>query len=323
MMPNQQKSAVAAPEFTPERSKPQVQAAREAEERLYRHYGLEARAHHVELETGRRVRVVESGSGRPVVMVPGGVGDGWIWAPLMAELAGYRLLVLDRPGGGLSDGVDHRQMDVRQLAVETLTAVFDHFEIERAPIVCNSMGGLWSFWFALARPERVDALVQLGCPALILNTSAPFPMRLMSVPLLNQLLVKQMIPDDRKDVRESVTFLGHPASVGERWPDAMCACGYCFRHLSKFKTAWLSLMEAMLTPLGANERYAFDAEELRQVQPPVLYVWGDDDPFGDLEAAREATRLTSDAELHIWQGGHLPWWDDAAGCAELIEAFLS
>ena len=237
-----------APEFTVEASNPEVSAAREAEERLYEHHGLEKTAHRVDVKADLQVRVVESGSGPPLLMVPGGVGDGWIWAPLMAELDGYRLLVLDRPGGGLSDAVDHRRVDVRQLAVETLTAVLDYFEIERAPIICNSMGGLWSFWFALARPERVEALLQLGCPALILNTSAPFPMRMMSVPILNQLLVKQMIPDNKEDVRESVTFLGHPAPVGERWPEAMCACGYHFRHLSKYKTAWLSLMEAMLTP---------------------------------------------------------------------------
>lgn len=313
---------ITAPEFTVEQPNPQVNAAREAEARLYAHYGLETTAHGIELETGEQVRVVESGSGSPVLMVPGGVGDGWIWAPLMAELDGYRLLVLDRPGGGLSDVVDHRRVDVQQLAVDTLTAVLDHFEIERAPIICNSMGGLWSFWFALARPERVETLLQLGCPALILNTSAPFPMRLMSIPLLNKLLVKQMIPDTREDVRESVTFLGHPPSVGKSWPGEMCACGYHFRHLSKYETAWLSLMEALLTPWGANERYAFGAEEVRQVQPPVLYIWGDDDPFGDLQTAREATRLTPDAELHVWQGGHLPWWDDAEACGRLIRAFL-
>jgi len=312
----------AAPEFTVEESNPQVRSAREAEERLYEHFGLEATAHRVDVNTDLQVRVVESGNGSPVLMVPGGVGDGWIWAPLMAELDGYRMLVLDRPGGGLSDGVDHGRVDVRQLAVETLTAVLDHFEISRAPIICNSMGGLWSFWFALARPERVEALLQLGCPALILNTSAPFPMRLMSVPILNQLLVKQMIPDNREDVRESVTFLGHPASVGESWPDAMCACGYHFRHLPTYETAWLSLMREMLTPLGANGRHAFGAEKLRQVHPPVLYVWGDNDPFGDLEAAREAARLTPDAELHVWQGGHLPWWDDASACGRLIREFL-
>jgi pimeloyl-ACP methyl ester carboxylesterase len=300
-----------------------VAAAQDAEQHLFEHFGLQVKSEYVRLDNGLRVRTMVSGKGQPLVLMPGGVGDGWIWAPLMAELDGYRLIVVNRPGGGLSDGVDHRQVDVRQLAVETLSAVFNHFDLDRVPIVCNSMGGLWSFWFALAHPERVTTLVQFGCPALILDTSAPLPMRLMSLPLLNRLLVKTMIPNDDQDVRQSPTFLGHPPEVGNDWPQAMVDCAYQFRYLPTYRTAWLSLMEAVLRPGGAEERYALDADELKRVQVPVHYVWGDDDPFGDMEAARKAAELTPDATLHEWRGGHLPWWDDAAKCSRLLRAFVS
>lgn len=315
--------SVAYPHRVLERDDPQVIAARQAERRLYEHYGLKTKAHHVALSGGRRVRVVESGDGPPLLLAPGGVGDGWIWAPLLAELAGYRLIVVNRPGGGLSDGVDHMQVDVRRLAVETLTAVVDHFHLDQTPIICNSMGGLWSFWLALEHPERVETLIQLGCPALILGTSAPLPMRFMSVPLLNRLLVGSMIPDSMAEVREGPTFLGHEKRVGEEWPEAMAACGYHFRRLPTYKTAWLSLMEAMLNLRGAQPRYAFGAEQLRQVRQPVHYVWGDSDPFGDLETAHKAREVTPHATLHEWQGGHLPWWDDAPACARLIREFLN
>jgi pimeloyl-ACP methyl ester carboxylesterase len=182
---------IAYRQLTFDRTASQVAAAQEAETRLFDHYGLEVKTHFVELEEPNiRVRVLESGSGPALLFVPGGVGDGWIWASLMAKLKGWRLIVVNRPGGGMSDGIDHRAVDVRQLAVDTLTSVLDYFNLERIPVIGNSMGGLWSFWLALDRPERVAGMVQLGCPATILGTNAPIPMRLMSVPGLNRLLVR-------------------------------------------------------------------------------------------------------------------------------------
>jgi len=77
-----------------------------------------------------------------------------------------RLILVNRPGAGLSDFVDHRQVDLRQLAIDTISSVMDAYALDSAPIICNSMGGLWSFWFALAHPQRVTSLVQAGCPAL-------------------------------------------------------------------------------------------------------------------------------------------------------------
>lgn len=305
-----------------DRANPDVVAALEAEQRLFDYYGLDVKTHDVALASGLRVRVMESGSGPPLMLVPGGVGDGWIWAPLIAELNGYRLIVVNRPGGGLSDGVDHTQVDLRQLAVETLTAVVDYFQLEQMPVVCSSMGGLWSIWFALEQPERVQALLQFGCPALALNTSAPLPMRLMSVPLLNRLLVKAMIPGELEKARKMPEFLGHPETVGDNWPEPMAACSYHFPRLPTYERAWLSLMESVLTVSGPAPRYACDADQLRQLQQPVLYVWGDNDPFGSVEVAREAVSITPNAELREVPGGHLPWWDHPAACAHLVRAFL-
>jgi len=130
-----------------EQTDPRVKAAQEAEQRLFQHYGLDYETKYIELNEPKiRVRVLEVGSGPPVLMVPGGVGDAWIFLSLMAQLAGYRMIVVNRPGGGMSEGIDHRAVDARQLAVDTLASVLDHFGLERVPVIGNSMGGLWSFW---------------------------------------------------------------------------------------------------------------------------------------------------------------------------------
>lgn len=310
--------------LTLERTDPQVAAAQEAEQRLFDHYGLEAKMHFVQLDKPNiQVRVLESGNGPPLLMVPGGVGDGWIWASLMAKLKGWRLIVVNRPGGGMSDGINHRTINMRQLAVHTLTTVLDYFKLKCIPVISNSMGGLWSFWLALDRPERVSAMVQLGCPALILGTAAPFPMRLLSIPGLNRLLIKMMIPVNREKARDLPTFLGHSPEVGAGWSEAEAECSYQFPRLPTYKTAWLSLMEVVLSLRGAKTTYQLNADELKQVQTPVQFIWGDNDPFGSLDAAQQAKEVVPNARLHIIPGGHLPWWDDADKCARVIHEYLT
>ncbi|MDX1619222.1 MAG: alpha/beta hydrolase [Balneolaceae bacterium] len=311
-------------ELTIDPSDPRVKAARSAEERLHRHHHLSCTEHRIELDEPEiRIRVLEAGRGAPVILMPGGIGDAWIWSSLMGHMEGFRMIAVNRPGGGLSDGVDHRDVDLRTLATDTLSAVLDHFELTSAPIIANSMGGLWSFWFALDRPERVRALAQVGTPALILGTSAPLPMRLQSIPGLNRLLVKLMVPKNLEQARDLPTFLGHPESVGEEWPEAAAACSYHFSRLPTFTTSWLSLMERVLTPTGAEADVRIEEEELRQVSQPTLFLWGSGDPFGSLEVARRAERAVPDARLLEVGVGHLPWWDEAGECARLIEKFFS
>src|SRR5258708_20397042 len=91
------------------------------------------------------------------------------------------MIALDRPGCGLSDGFDYSSVDdIRGHAVTFLGAVLDALGLDRARIVANSMGGLWSLWLALDRPERVSSLALLGCPALAAGTSAPAALRIIS-----------------------------------------------------------------------------------------------------------------------------------------------
>jgi pimeloyl-ACP methyl ester carboxylesterase len=48
-----------------------------------------------------RLRVLEVGVGEPILFVHGGIGPD-AWARLVRELRGFRCLVLDRPGSGLT-----------------------------------------------------------------------------------------------------------------------------------------------------------------------------------------------------------------------------
>ncbi|MBI2862464.1 MAG: alpha/beta hydrolase [Chloroflexi bacterium] len=302
---------------------PGSKAAVESERRLFAHYGLEYKVHFVELtEPSLRVRVLEVGAGQPLLMVPGGTGEGWQFAALMAELKGWRFICVNRPGGGLSDLVDSRQVDQHRFAVRTLSTVMDAFALKRVPVIGNSMGGLWSFWLALDQPERVSTMVQMGCPALIMNTSAPFFMRLLAVPGINRLIVPNMQPKSVDKALDGLRFQGSRQQDIDAMPKVLAEVAYHFFHLPTYLDSWVTIVSAVATLGGANPKYRLGAEQLKRVQQPVLFVWGDNDPFGGLAAARQAASIVPNAKLHEMRAGHIVHLDNPAECGRVIREFL-
>ena len=298
---------------------PRVEAFREAEERYLESLRLDGEEHFVPLPgIGLRTRYREIGDGPPVLMVHGGGGTAVEWAGLAAHTHGFRLILPDRPGFGLTEPVDYRRVDLRAHAVDFLVGLLDAVKVGKTSIIANSMGALWSLWLALARPERVHRLVLIGTPALVLGTSAPAGMRLLGVPGLNRLMMALERPSPAQ-ARRLLGRLGHdPDRCSPEMIDVM-------QHLERlpwYADAWLSLLQNVL-PLGrVNRSVTLGEEELGRLRQDVLYLWGAKDPFGSVEVAERARAVTPGARLEVVGDGHLPWIDEPERCGALSSEFL-
>ena len=298
-------------------------AAKKAEENLFAHYGLEYEEHFVSLnEPDLRIRVLEVGSGRPVVMVPGGSGDAWPMAALMAELEGWRMIAINRPGSGLSDAVDHRQVDLRRLASEVIRSTADAFELDSFPIICNSMGGLWSSWFTLEYPERVSRMVQMGCPAITMGTSAPLFMRLVGVPGINRLVAPLMQPKDSESALQALLTQGSYQEDIDKLPEEMAETAYRFWNIPTYLDNWKTLIAAVVSISGAREKYALGPNQLGSIRQPAQFIWGQNDVFGGLDIARQIIEVMPNADLHEMDTGHLPFMDRPEETGRVIQEFL-
>lgn len=304
---------------------PLVQRAREAERTAYDHYGLTPREHYVTIEDlDCRIRVVEVGDGPPLVMISGGEGKGMMWLPLLPELDEYTLYVMDRPGGGLSDGFDYRSVPVCRTAASSTLGLFDHFDLEAAPVVGNSMGGLWTLRFALEHPVRVSGIGLLGCPAAYPGTSAPLPMRLGSISALTGFVVGNLMQAGGvADVRDAWRFLGHPSETRADLPDEFAEAWYRMEVLPNYEPTWTGILQTVLRLRGANPEVAFTDEDLQAVRAPVTLLWGSADPFGSVATGRAGAKHFADAEFHEVGVGHLPWLDDPGTCGDRLRGFLS
>ena len=176
---------------------------REVEQRMWRSVGLTPTEQRLQLaRTGATVRVQEVGEGPPVVFVHGASNSGTSWAGLLAGLDGFRCIVMDRPGCGLSDPLATRFDDVDKLRAfgeSLIVDVLDAMDIDKAHVVATSFGGYIALQTAAAHPDRIRRLVELGWTIGAPIAKTPLVMRLASVRFLGQMLAA--IPANERAVR--------------------------------------------------------------------------------------------------------------------------
>lgn len=99
------------------------------------------------------------GSGRPLVLLHGGLGSGEMFPPevLGAFAAGYQVILPDLQGHGRTADID-RPLDVRTMA-DDIIALIDHLGLDRPDVVGYSLGGGVAVQVALKAPEKIGRLV--------------------------------------------------------------------------------------------------------------------------------------------------------------------
>ena len=269
-----------------------------AQQRMLDRYGIEAesRFFHVPVVEGQ-AHVLVSGEGAAVVIVNGIGIPAAMWAPLMAELGGFRLFAVDLPAYGLTDTTKSFAEDLRRNAVRFLDEVLDGLELEAPAFVANSLGSLWTNWLALDRPERVRAVVHVGCPAIVLDTSAPLPMRLLSARPLGRVLTRLRPPSESQV--EELSRMVHEAPLTPELADLILAT----ERLPGFRHTFLSTLNTLIRVRGSRPAMRLTAEQLARIAQPTLVFWGQDDPFGPVEAGERMVKAMPDAELHVVGGG--------------------
>jgi 2-hydroxy-6-oxonona-2,4-dienedioate hydrolase len=294
---------------------PKVIEARNAEKELFDFYDLQAKEHYVLLPgQGIRVRVLEIGEGEPLVIVPGNTGDVFPLASSLAELKGRRIIAINRPGGGLSEGMDHNTVEIRSFVVQTLETVFNHFNLENADVVAHSMGAHWSFWLATDRPKLVRSLSLLGNPGNVMKGKPPFLMMLLIKSPFSKLFLTLLMPSDKSKALNSLKIMGHSKETLANLPKELGDSYYYFRLLPHYIISFISLMQ--------NKAPNIDAQQLSQVKQPSQLLLGDKDTFASVAVGESIVAAMPNCKLYVIKGaGHLPWLESPEECGDIIKSF--
>ena len=281
------------------------------------HFGVEAASTYIEvpsLEGGAHVLV--AGEGPPILMLNGIGTPAAMWAPLMAHLEGHALHAVDLPAYGLTDAPPEEPSDLRMHAVGFLENVLDGLGLGRPAFISNSLGSLWALWLAMDRPQRVGAMAHVGCPALAPGTSAPLPMRMLSTRVLGPLLMRLPPPSLKQVERLSKMVRQYPI------PPELAEAILATERMPGFERTFRSNLRALLRLRGARPQSALTESQLSAVGQPSLLVFAGQDPMGSERAGRRMADALPDAELHISEGGHCPWLNEAERIAGWVNRFL-
>lgn len=271
-----------------------------------------------------RVRVLEAGEGDPVLFVNGISAPGIGLAPLAGRLPGHRHLLVDLPGHGLSPPYSWEGPPVREQAVAVLTAVLDGLDVDQVTLVGNSLGGLFTLWFALDRPDRVRQAVIVGQPAVAIpGAKGNLTMGMLTAPVVGAVVTwMSRLPAPRFSARLVLREAAGAAAAKAISSDLVDMHSLPMR-LPGQAASFRSLLRRLLDGRDPRPEHVLTDDELRSFTVPLLFVWPDDDVFLPAARGKPSVDKIPTATFVTMPGGHFPWYDDAELCASLVAPALA
>ena len=220
------------------------------------------------------------------------------------KVRGRHLFVVDRPGCGLSDGLDYAGVDLRRHGAVLIRSLFDALAVPRALLVGNLDGGCgrsrwrwrtpsaWPGWCSSARrPSRSTPAYRSRC--------ACWPSRAsVSVMMLPR-------PSPAMARARLAGVLGRNAAAALA-PDAFAPRSSAPRSRAR------SAASALLVRAALAGAVAPAASEIATLAPPVLPDLGRRRrPRRQWISRARARRATEVRARRLAGAGHCPWADDA------------
>ena len=293
---------------------------RAVEQRVAAANGLDVQERWVDVASPSvRVRVLESGRGDPVLFMNGISAPGIGMAPLAGRLPERRFLLVDLPGHGLSPPYLWLDGPVRKQAVNVIERVLDGLGIDQVSLVGNSLGGLFSLWFALDQPSRVARAVLVGQPAVaIAGARGNLTMGALTAPVLGRVAVwMARLPSPRLTGRLGLRDAAG-AHAARSVSDEIVDLHLLALRLPGQAASFRSLLRRLLVGRTPRPENILTDAELASFTVPLLFVWPEDDRFLGPTAGKRSVDKIPTARFVTIPGGHFPWYDDPDRCAALV-----
>jgi 4,5:9,10-diseco-3-hydroxy-5,9,17-trioxoandrosta-1(10),2-diene-4-oate hydrolase len=230
--------------------------------------------------------------------------------PLAA--AGFHVLAPDLPGHGDSDKPRHLSYDPVSGA-HLLHRFLRSQRVRRASVVGSSAGGLVVSLFALYYPEQLDRLVLVAAGGL--GREVSWTLRIVSLPLLGEIVyqprLQKLLDLDRR------IFYHPPPVLAEIQPEM-----HRVRSLPGVRRAGIQAIRSSINPLGLRKQH-YILPQLRQLDAPLLTVWGEDDPVLPVSHAHTLRETIPQSQVRILpQCGHWPHLEKAEEFNPMLVQFL-
>ncbi len=232
------------------------------------------------------------GTGPPIILIHGTPFSSYIWSGVVAALSSrFEVYVWDLAGYGSSEQADGQDVSLAAQA-RILTALIDHWELERPAIVGHDFGGTVALRSLLLEGARFSELVLVDAVAV-----RPWGTGFYTVAKHHGEVLLQL-PDPVHDgmVGGYVSWAAHhPLSL---------------EVVTELVRPWTGPTgrRALYRQIAQNGQHLTD--EIQDLYPtidvPTLIVWGEQDEWLPLAQAHELNDLIPGSSLHtIPNAGHL------------------
>ena len=209
-------------------------------------------------------------------------------------MPGYRVITLDLPGHGKTEGPGRQSV---QDYARDVAEFIDGLGLSRAVFVGHAMGGAISLALALDYPNYVAGIGLISS-----GSRLPIPSS-----IIENAVNQSTLPQAIKSLQE--------LSLGAQTPENLKAV--IFKRLTETRPTLL------LDDLLACDRFNL-SERLNAIRTPVLVVCGTDDKLTPIRSSEILSRNIPGAALQTIEGaGHMLVLEQPGRLAKLISVFLS
>src|SRR5438093_6121638 len=107
---------------------------------------------------GMKLYYESHGTGRPLILLHGGLGSGEMFGPILPALTErHQVIVVDLQGHGRTPDIE-RPIDIRLMA-DDIAALIDHLELDKPDLVGYSLGGGVALHTAAKYPAKIRRAV--------------------------------------------------------------------------------------------------------------------------------------------------------------------
>lgn len=226
---------------------------------------------------------IEEGDGFPILLIHGLAGDHTAWVPQLAAFKGtYRVVAMDNPGSGESSPVD-APCTTEELA-DTMIALMDNLDIEKAHVVGRSLGGLIGQHMMLRAPERIQSMV------LAASTPKVDPIGKRILENMREVLEWR---DNWADwARHSAHVFVSPGFYNDN-PEAMANIEALVGNEARSKISYVNLNHTALTH--------DTSDRLGDIACPTLIMAGRMDPICSMQGTQELSDGISGSETVVFE----------------------
>jgi len=263
---------------------------------------------------GKKINVAQVGRGETLVMIHGWSSSWVSWALLAEALSPYyRVVMIDMPGFGDSDELEHYSIEIEaQYVAETIRVM----GIQPAALIGGSLGVYVAVCVAAHYPELCENVILLSA---VFGKTPIQPIK----DLFHIILKLAAKTQTTQKLLGKTAKSWHTAYLIERYLNA-----YRFdkERFEKYNMVGRQKMNEMCYVALGLSAYDFDLQQyLREVEKQTLIIYGEEEKLVMFDGVREALERLNRNNIVlriVKEAAHNPGYEQPSVTAGLIQTFL-